>query len=80
MLSTTVKNINRRPVPLYNALQDFGTSGLVKKAHYLGNITVAIENQINALRQRLVIERSKTQNQSTIKTQQEKYLKMITEM
>ena len=34
------KNIIRRLVPLYNALQDFGPSGLVKKAHYLGNNTV----------------------------------------
>ena len=31
------KNIIRRLVPLYNALQDFGPPGLVKKAHYLGN-------------------------------------------
>ena len=42
MLSTTVKNIIRRLVPLCNALQDFGPSRLVKKAHYLGNNTVII--------------------------------------
>ena len=36
------KNIIRRLVSLYNALQDFGPSGLVKKAHYLGNNTVSV--------------------------------------
>ena len=34
---------------------------------------IAIENQINALRQRLAIERSKRQNQSTIKNINIKY-------
>ena len=39
------KNIIRRLVPLYNALQDFGPSGLVKKAHYLGNNMVHVSWQ-----------------------------------
>ena len=37
MLSTTIKNIIGRLVPLYNVLQDFAPTGLVKKVHYLGN-------------------------------------------
>ena len=38
-LCTTIKNEIRIFVSLYNALQDFGFSGLVKKTHHVGDNT-----------------------------------------